>query len=171
MKNFVLLSLLCTLFLTSCASINVRSDYDKNAPFASYKTFAFSKSGIDAAEISDLDKKRIMHAIQTGLEAKGMQINENPDVLITFHTSSTEQVNISPSYGWGWGWGPFYGNQTFVSNSTRGTLFIDIIEAKTKSLVWQGEGKGGLDYTGEKRDERIAEFVNRILNRYPPELK
>jgi hypothetical protein len=34
-------------------------------------------------------------------------------------------------------WG---GQNTFATSSTEGTLFIDLIDAKKKKLVWQGEG-------------------------------
>jgi hypothetical protein len=34
-------------------------------------------------------------------------------------------------------WG---GQNTFATSSTEGTLFIDLIDAKKKELVWQGEG-------------------------------
>ena len=31
---------------------------------------------------------------------------------------------------------------TYVSSSTEGTLYIDLIDAKKKELVWEGEGVG-----------------------------
>ena len=48
-------------------------------------------------------------------------------------------------------------------------LFIDIIDAKTKLLIWQGKGYGGINEYSKNRDERIALFVTEILNKYPPE--
>ena len=53
-KTFSLLALL--IIMSSCNSVRVAADYDKNNNFDSYKTFAFFKTGIDKAEISDLDK-------------------------------------------------------------------------------------------------------------------
>ena len=46
--------------------------------------------------------------------------------------------------------------------------FIDIIDAKSKELVWQGEGSGYLTKDTNKKDERIKEFVSKILAQYPP---
>lgn len=172
MKKYYVLTLLAMLLMSACASVSVRSDYDKQANFANYQTFAFSKANIDAVEISDLDKKRIMRAIETELKAKGLQISESPDLLVTFHTAATKEINVSPAYSLGWGWGPFYMNNAFASSSVKGQLFIDLIDAKTKSLIWQGEGTGGLnDYQGDKRDERVNEFVHRIFSQYPPTIK
>jgi hypothetical protein len=61
-----------------------------------------------------------------------------------------------------------YGNQTTVSTSTEGTLYIDLIDAKKKEMIWQGEGIGTLTRNIDKKDEKIAEFVAKILAQYPP---
>jgi len=41
--------ILLALVVTSCSSVRVQSDYDKNADINSYKSFAFFKPGIDKA--------------------------------------------------------------------------------------------------------------------------
>ena len=43
-----------------------------------------------------------------------------------------------------------------------------VFDAKTKELVWQGEGSGYLTTNTEKKDARIKEFVSKILEQYPP---
>ena len=178
MKTTKLLPLLLLFIVASCSSVSVNSDYDKNVDFSSYKTYAFFKAGIDKVEISDLDKRRILHAIDEQMAAKGFTKSENPDLLINIFTKSREQVNVNQfnagwGYGWGFGWNPYMmgGSQTNVSTSTEGTLYIDIINAKTKELVWQGIGTGYLTTNAEKKDERIAEFVAKILEKYPPVIK
>ena len=77
MKSIKLLTLLGFFILTSCASVSVNTDYDKKADFASFKTYAFSKTSIDKLEISDLDKKRILYAIDDAMPAKVLQ---NPKI-------------------------------------------------------------------------------------------
>ena len=62
-------------------------------------------------------------------------------------------------------------NYTSVTKNPEGTLFIDIIDAKTKELIWQGEGSGYLTRNVDKKDERIREFVAKILAQYPPQKK
>lgn len=167
--------ILCAFIVTSCSSVRVASDYDKEANFNSYKTFAFYKTGIDKAEISDLDKRRILRAIESELIAKGFTKSENPDLLVSIFTKSNERVNVYNNTwgygGWGWGgWGGFgWGwNQPIVSTSTQGQLFIDLIDANRKELVWQGMGSGYLTQNMDRKDERIREFVTKIMERYPP---
>ena len=57
-----------------------------------------------------------------------------------------------------------------VSTRTEGQLFIDFIDSKKKELIWQGTGTGYLTKNVNKKEERIQEFVSKILERYPPEL-
>lgn len=160
--------------MSSCSSVRVASDYDKNANFDQYRTFAFYKTGIDKAEISDLDKRRILRAIEAELLAKGFTKSENPDLLVSLFTKSREQVNVYNNgwgpYGYGWGWSPWYWNNynTSVSTSTEGTLYIDLIDANKKELIWQGMGTGYLSQNMEKKEERIREFVAKIMEKYPP---
>lgn len=164
-----------TLFITSCSSVRVIADYDKQVNFDNYQTFAFYKTGIDKAEISDLDKRRILKAIESELLAKGFTKSENPDLLVSIIASSREKIDVYNNFygpGWGWGWNPyFYGNYNTVSTSTEGVLYIDLIDANKKELIWQGQGVGYLSVSNniDKKEARIKEFVNTILEKYPPQ--
>lgn len=178
MKTIKLLPLFCLFVLASCSSVRVNTDYDKNADFNQYKTFAFHKTGIDKVEISDLDKRRILNAIDAEMTDKGFTKSEKPDILINIFTKSRQQVDVNQfnagwGYGWGWGWNPWMwgGNNTSVTTTTEGTLYIDLVDAKKKELIWQGEGIGVLTQNIKHKDERIQEFVKKILAKYPPEIK
>ena len=166
---------LIAMVITSCSSVRVAADYDRQVDFSQYKTFAFFKSGIDKAEISDLDKKRILRSIEAELLAKGYTKSENPDMLISIFTKSTQRVDVyNNSWGfgaWGWGapgWGWGWNMQPNVSTRTQGVLFVDLIDAKKKELVWQGQGTGYLSSNMEKKEQRIKEFVAKIMEKYPP---
>jgi hypothetical protein len=174
MKTFKLLPLLLLFIVASCDTVKVYSDYDKSVDFTQYKTFAFMKSGIDKVEISDLDKKRILNAIDQQLQAKGFTKSETPDLLVNIFTKSREEISVNQfnagyGYGWGWGWNPYmYGGQTYVSSSTEGTLYIDLIDAKKKELIWQGEGTGTLSKNMDEKDAIVNDIVTQILAQYPP---
>jgi hypothetical protein len=168
-KAFIF-ALITTLFLQSCSSVRVTTDYDSTTNFNEFKTFAFYKPGIDKAEISDLDKRRIMRFISEELEAKGMRKSETPDVLVSLFTKAQEKVKIYEPY-----WAPYYSpyHRTQISKYTEGTLFIDIIDSEGKKLIWQGVGSGFLtkSHKVEKREANIQKFVQEILEEYPPEKK
>jgi hypothetical protein len=165
--------LLIAIVFTSCTSVRVAVDYDRQADFSSYTSYAFYKPGIDQAEISTLDKKRILRAINSELAAKGLNKNESPDLLVSIFTKENQRVDVYNNYyGWGWGWNPYWygGWGSSVSTSTEGSLFIDLIDAKTNELVWQGLGTAQLITNGniEKKEKRIREIVQKILMKFPP---
>lgn len=175
MKNLssIVVILLIGLVSVSCASVSVAVDYDRQADFSSYRSYAFFKEGIDRAPISDLDKKRILRAIEQNLGAKGIVTSENPDFLVNIFTKERENINVysnHPYYwGWGMGWGPFWGAGSYnVSSNTEGTLYIEFIDANKKELVWQGKGTGYIPQRIDSKEEAIAKFVNEILGKYPP---
>jgi len=173
MKNICLSMLALTLL--GCSSISVFTDHDSGVDFSKYKTFAYFKPGIDKVEISDLDKRRILKAIDQQMEVKSIMKSDMPDLLVSINTTATEKVYVNQMnygfWGWGWGWNPWmWGpNADTVSTQTEGALYIDLIDAKTKQLVWQGKGKRGISEYTKDRDERIGIFVEEILKNYPPE--
>jgi hypothetical protein len=174
MKAIKLLPLALLFLVASCSSIRVSSDYDTSTDFSKYKTFAFYKKGIDKVDISDLDKKRILKAVESELLAKGFTKSENPDLLVNIFTKSRQKVDIYNDnyFGWHpWYYGPNYGMH--ISKYTEGTLFIDLIDATKKELAWQGIGSGALNTSGNvvKKEEKIKEFVAEIMAKYPPVLK
>lgn len=175
MKAMKLLPVFLLFVIASCSSVKVYSDYDNNVDFSQYKTYAFHKRGIDRVEISELDKKRILNAIDRELSRKGMTKSENPDLLINILTKEREKIDMNQynagwGYGWGYGWNPYFwgGRSTYVSSSTEGTLYIDLIDAKKKELVWQGEGVGYLTENRNEKEKQINEFVAKILEQFPP---
>ncbi|CAN5127290.1 DUF4136 domain-containing protein [soil metagenome] len=164
---------LLVVVLTSCSTVRVASDYDQQANFNNYKTYAFFKPGIDKAEISDLDKRRILRAIEDEMSANGFTKSENPDLLVSIFTKTKENVNIYQNnmYGYyGWGWNPWYwgaGHNT-INTTSEGTLYIDFIDAAGKELVWQGMGTAALARDVDRKQTRINEIVKKILEKYPP---
>src|SRR5690606_32646029 len=75
------------LFLTTlgilgaCSSVRVSSDFDREANFAAYKKYAFTKEALELP-VGDLNRKRILQAVTNELEAKGFTASDRPDVWI-----------------------------------------------------------------------------------------
>jgi len=136
--------------------VRVSSDYDQNINFAEYKTYAFYKPGIDKAEISDLDKKRILRAIEKEMTAKGFTKSDNPTILVSIFAKANKRVSVYQNNRFGFG---------------EGVLYIDLLDANKKQLVWQGKGTAPLTNKNiDKREERIQEIVQEIMTVYPPEV-
>ena len=169
MKDFKkLLILLISLTSLSCSSVRVTTDYNSEIDFSTYKTYAFSKKGIDKAQINELDKKRILKALEIELSSIGLRKNSiDPDVVISIFTGVNEQININNYYDYlGYSYGPWY-NFNYNTSTTQGTLYVDIVDYKKNELVWQGIGKGYISEKTSKKEEQIKSFVNKILLQYP----
>ena len=177
--NKLTILVLFSAFFLSCDSIRVSSDYNKNVDFSNLKTYAFSKQGIDQVKINDIDKKRILKAIDVELYNKGFRKSSiDPDFSINFFTKTNQKVNYYPSnnYYGSMDVSPYLGSYHYANswylNSYKyneGILYIDIIDKKKNELVWQGIGKGYI-YTDkpDKKNEKIKEMVGKILLQFPP---
>ena len=99
------------------------------------------------------------------------------NLLVNIFTKERERVDVNQynagwGYGWGFGWNPYiWGGHSYVTTTTEGTLYIDLIDAKNKELIWQGMGSGYLTQDTNKKDERINEFVSKIIAEFPPQAK
>ncbi|AZQ43818.1 DUF4136 domain-containing protein [Nonlabens ponticola] len=174
MKKTLLLMAIITA-MVSCQTVRVSQDYAIGTDFNQYKTYAYFKQGVDEANISELDKKRILRAIDAEMGAKGFTKSENPDLLVSIFTDTQERVDVYNNWGWnfgyGWGWGGFgfggpFGNN--VSRTTEGVLYIDLIDANDKELIWQGIGQAPLKTEPREKVERTNEIVREILMQFPP---
>ncbi|MCJ8155295.1 DUF4136 domain-containing protein [Chryseobacterium sp. SSA4.19] len=175
MKKYIFLLLAsAALTITSCSSFNVRSDYAETANFNSYKTY---KLRIDDLKLNDIDKDRVLNELSKQLQMRGLQPGENPDMIVNVkanHKKVTDITNSSPYGMWGWG-GPFgWGigmNRTWTSNYNEGAIIVDLVDAKTNKLVWQGIGSGISVDSPKAKQRQIPEIVAEIMKNYPPQRK
>jgi hypothetical protein len=176
MKKTTLL-LLLVIVAASCSTVKISSDFDKTAGFESYKTYAFTPEAL-ALPINDLNRNRILNAVSAELSAKGFTKQEtNPDVLIDIKLkaeqkqTATATTNGGYGYGYRYGWGGGFSTTTInYDNYTDGTLFVDMIDASKKQLVWQGRGTKTLepDAGQQKKEDNINYAVKQIFMKYPP---
>lgn len=175
MKKYIFLLLtVITLGLTSCSSFQVRTDYAETANFANYKTY---KLRVDDLKLNDIDKDRVLNEISKNLKTKGLSVSQNPDLIVnikanhkkikTIDTATPYGVSVyGGTYGWGLGVRRSFGNRTRIENE--GALIIDLVDAKTQKLVWQGVGSGiSVDSPSAKRTE-IPKMIAEIMENYPP---
>jgi len=171
------LFIVALVLLVGCQSIRVSQDYAVGTDFNQFKTYGYFKQGIDDADINDLDKKRILKAIDDQMIASGWSKSQDPDMIINIFTKTQQRVDVFNNWGWGgfgwggFGWGGFgggWGNN--VNTVNEGILHIDFIDAKKKELMWQGVGTAPIRSNNPvKKTERINKIVQEILMQYPPQ--
>jgi hypothetical protein len=155
---------------------DVHVDYDHQANFAQYHTFAWRAphSAAKANSIVDntLVRERLEHAVDAQLVKKGLsEATVNPDVYLEYHIAAQNErlVNHYPGYWGGWRWGGYWGPSTTVTRLTRGTVVLDMIDAHTNQLVWRSyatdTGRDPLDANSEKHVNKIAA---KTFEKFPP---
>jgi hypothetical protein len=174
MRILTTLSLL--LALGACSSIKVTHDFDSTADFSKYKTYAFTDDAKNFP-IQELDRSRILNAIDKEMTAKGFTKSENPDVLIDLQVKLEQRQTATATntggygrYRYGWGGGTTYVN---VENYVDGTLFVNMVDKSSEKLVWQGRGTKTLEEhpTPEKKEQNINYAIQQIFTKYPPKKK
>jgi hypothetical protein len=169
------------LAVSSCASLQVGSDYDKSASFTGYHYFTIMQR-----EHSDVHNPlvatRTEDAIRRELVDKGYAQASDParaDFTVDFTIGSKERTDINsypaPYSGLGWGWGPgwwgsaYWGNYVDVRQYRQGTLSIDIFDARSHRPVWHGWAKKELSRKDiQHSEEPIRKAVNAVLAEFPP---
>ncbi len=156
---------------TIAVAQSVNYDYDRSANFSKYRTYAWTRGTVLPDE---LNHKRVVSAIDSQLEAKGLfRVNEEreADVLVAYHANFDESVQIngfSTSYGL-----PRFGGVSGTATAQKvvnGTLVVDLMDARTRSIVWRGSAERDLDPSAkpETRDKNINKAAEKIFKHYPP---
>ena len=178
MKKFLIVPIL--LAFVACSTVKVAYDYDKQADFSKYKTYAFSEESMKIP-INQLNRDRLISATEAEMAAKGFTKSDNPDVILDLRVKGEEvqtaTATTTGGYGYGygrWGYGGgFSTTQVNYDNYVEGTLFITLVDKASEKIVWQGTGKKTLNENSspQKREENINYAVKQIFTNYPPGAK
>ncbi len=173
MKRLSLFIAFCLMVFTmSCATMAVKSDYDRDVNFANYRTFDWmaqpQKPVTNPVAQNSLLDKRIKTAVNSKLTAKGyQQQSDNPDFLIVYHSGLKDKVDVT-SWGYGYGRRGYGGGERIdVRQYKEGTLIFDFVDSKTKQLIWRGWAVGVVNNL-EKTAEYIDDAVEKTLKKFPP---
>jgi Domain of unknown function (DUF4136) len=171
--------MLCLALLLTCSPAladKIKNEFDKQAPFGSFKTYAF-KPGLNTAGV---DKERmdklLIGSLQRELEARGMkQATDKPDVYVTYVLGIGGVEASGSLYAPGLGARYDYGIPPGLSSvssavALEGTLLIEMVNASTNHLAWRAICSGLVKHLNdpEKQEKRINEVVRKAFRSYPP---
>ena len=162
-------------FSASMAAQQINYDFDSSVDFSRFKTYAWTR-GTNLPD--ELNHKRVVRAIDTQLALKGLMAvaaDAGPDVLVAYHTSFDKNLQIN---GFGSGWaGPAFGGMRSGTATTQqlvvGQLVVDMVDARTKAIVWRGQASSDLDpgASPEKREKNINKGAEKLFKNFPPQAK
>jgi hypothetical protein len=172
MKSLLLLVIVCVGSVTAgCTpSVTVNYDYDTEYDFSPLKVYAWLPIK-STGNISELRIRRMVDAINNQLQSQGYTLStDNPDFLVAVHGTTKEQINVTD---WGYGYGPRWGGgyrDIDVSQYTEGTIFVDVVDAGTRHMVWRGTAQTEVDQSAspEEQKRRFADVAARLFANFPP---
>jgi len=175
-----LIPALALMAIAGCGGprLTIDSDYEPSTDFSKYKTWMWVEGAkMTEKDIDSLSQQRIRAAVEAELPAHGLKkADQDADLGVAFHISVQRKIESSPAtVGVGYGWGPAHIGVS--KNPTRtydeGTLILDLIDPRTKTLIWRGIARGTVDpdASPEDRKERIRNALAHLMEDYPPKKK
>jgi uncharacterized protein DUF4136 len=166
-RRTVITLVLTCLLATAAYAQRVTTDSAPGAPFASYRTFAWTPGTPSPVSLTE---QRIHAGVNAQLQARGlMQVDANPDLYVATHVAThTVPQFIATGFGpwWGPGWGG--GGVATMQSYTEGTLVVDLYDASTKKMVWRGVATGSVSSRPSRNTRRLDRAIARMFERYPP---
>lgn len=166
--------LLVTIIVSSCVPIRVNYDYEKTTDFTKYKTYNYY-SDLETG-MNELDTKRLLAAIDTKLQTKGLTVSVTPDFFINIQSSEFQEsqrntvgVGLGGS-GRNIGGGLSIGIPIGQSKINR-QIIIDFIDENGKGLFWQAVSESNFHpiASPSTREEKLKAIVEKVLSQYPPQ--
>lgn len=192
-----MLIILLALALAACAStIPVSRDFDPTADFAHLRTFAWAPDAPPPSKDSVVDSDTLLHqrlhnSITSGLLFKGFRqatdADSPADFWVAYRVVMSRRQDVmlyNNYYGYGYygayGWGGFYGAfpmagpwmgpEAIVRDYELRTLVLDILDPKTRKLLWRATAEDYSDNFAnpQGKTRHIALTIQQMLQGFPP---
>src|SRR5262245_50565105 len=169
------------LFSSVCYGREIKVDFDPNADFTEYKTYNLI-SGTDIAEAGQMENPDVASAVEDLIRAqmteKGLEEEEvggTPDLTVRYWVASQQKQTVTDLSDWGgfdpfWAggwWGSMY-DEVMIKNYQEGTMLLDLIDSKTKKLVWRAYLVGALDEDSAKAMKEADQDLTKAFEKFPP---
>lgn len=149
-------------FAASGRASTVKYDYDRDAEFSNWKTFAWMEPARPDASMTDT---RIRKAVETGFTDRGFTPAERSkaDFLITCRTVTWRDLHLDETP-----YAPRFGRSIQMNRVAMGGLVVSVIDPQTGKMVWQGTVTDELASNPEQADKRTAKAIEKLLKQFPP---
>jgi hypothetical protein len=179
MKKILGCAVLVMLIAAPSLAQKVTIDYAHGFDFDSVTTFQYVDTEESNIKDNPMMGDRVVSMIRKELREGGLQeVQENPDLYVTYHFTSEERKQLSTTsmgmggYGGYWddwgGWGDPFGGPMMGSSTTReysyeeGTLVIDAYDSKEKKMVWRGSGTVTVKSKPEKQVKQVENILKKL---------
>jgi hypothetical protein len=173
------------ILAAGCAGQQVTTDYSPTTSFSQFKTFALVSSP-DTAAAQQLLDQRVRNAVQAQLTTKGLTLadRQNADLYVGYgmvDKTHRQVYTYNDGWGWGGGWGWRYWRwgvawpmtvQRRIETYTDGTVVVNLVDSKTKQVVWEGEVPDVVNLPVDnpvRATKEVDAAVTKLFTKYPPQ--
>lgn len=173
MKMLLLITMILTVTFAANAQ-KVQVGADRTVDLTKYKTYAWTPG----SGANPMVYQAVVAAVDRAMAAKGLRkVDAEPEMIIAIFTAIEHDMHISyPSWYPGLNsiaTGVAVGSQAWPI--TKGTLVVDISDAKTKNNLWRGTASDTLKHgpTGDMAKDAksvekvIKKAVEKMFKKYP----
>src|SRR5271165_649104 len=164
--KFALCALLLCIASTIAVGQQVSVNYDHNANFTQYHTYAWGSNNKNQIQNSILAQVA-QQDIESAMQQKGLQKvpeSQNPDIILTASGGEREQTSYS---AWGMrGIGGGMGGITPEQN-VEATMVVSLYDTKAQSLIWRGIAQNTLSNNGNKNQQMVEKAVQKMFKQWP----
>jgi hypothetical protein len=155
-----------TVLAASAFAQEVSVNYNHNASFANYHTYAWGGNNKNQIQNSILAQVA-QQDIENAMAAKGFQKvseDQNPDLILTASGGEREQTSYNA-----WGMRGIGGGMGSISpqQNVEATMVVSLYDLKAKELVWRGMAQDTLSNKGEKNQEMVNKAVQKMFKQWP----
>ena len=167
------------LLAGSAPGQTVEVDFDRSIDSSAYRRYSWKVHPLleqDPELLQSVGAELVRMSVNEQLMRRGFEPTEDEfaDFHVTFFGARKRGQEVTgamtvSSGGW-YGTGTYYQSgwtKVMVSDYTEGTLVLDVVDAKTKQLVWRAYCKGVIR-DPSKRDKVISKAVEKALKKFPP---
>lgn len=154
-------TLACTTLAGAARAAEVRYDYDKTVDTSNWKTWAWQEPS--APNESGISAARIRTALAREFTAKGYrQVTPlEADFRVDYYAAARPNMRVSDT------WSPGFGRDLRVDKQMVGSLVVEIYDARSGRLAWQGVVSDALAKNPDQADKKTAKAVDKLLRNFP----
>ena len=178
MKTYnILAGLVIFALVSACSLMEVQHRYEPNVAFSTYKNYSWIQIQPEEDTQPEIDPEmdsRIRSQINKELAGKGFSEipAEQADFLVNYRFLTQERSALVQD-------DVYIRQRNYVYADSLeaerydyrvGSLILDVIDSKSREVVWQGNIYGFLDVHSDpkKQQERLEKAVRMLLSKFPP---
>ena len=173
------------VWTAACApAVHVRTTAEPSANLSTLRTFAVmptprqrgggTPSASDPMLVNSITNRALRDDLTRAFESRGyVPQGGDADFAIAYYASTQDKLNVTyydydyPFWPHWWNSYGYRGPVAQVTEYDQGTVIVDVIDPKTKQLLWRGQGVAEVSPDPKEYQKELARTVTAIIDKFP----